>query len=88
MKGIERYVELAREQGVDLTKGYLFRPTTCNNGIQDSPFSSSAADARPKLYLKQMKADDGETLYGFLSGCAITLALTGANLSEILEHVG
>ena len=88
VKGIEQYVELARELGVDLTKGYLFRPTTSNNGVQDSPFSSSAADARLKVYLKQMKADDGETLHGFRSGCAITLALTGADLSEIMEHVG
>ena len=35
-----------------------------------------------------MKADEGETLHGFRSGCAITLALTGADLSEIMEHVG
>ena len=35
-----------------------------------------------------MKADDGETLHGFRSGCAITLALTGADLPEIMEHVG
>ena len=88
MKGIEQYVELARELGVDLTKGYLFRPRTSNNGVQDSPFSSYAADARLKVYLKQMKADDGETLHGFRSCCAITLALTGADLSEIMEHVG
>ena len=26
VKGNEKYVELARELGVDLTKGYLFRP--------------------------------------------------------------
>ena len=88
MKGVEQYVEVARELGVDLTKGYLFRPTTSNNGVQDSPFSSSAADARLKVYLEQLKADDGETLHGFRSGCAITLALTGADLSEIMEHVG
>ncbi|CAH3134462.1 unnamed protein product, partial [Porites lobata] len=88
VKGVEQYVEVARELGVDLTKGYLFRPTTSNNGVQDSPFSSSAADARLKVYLKQTKADDGETLHGFRSGCAITLALTGADLSEIMEHVG
>ena len=35
-----------------------------------------------------MRADDGETLHGFRSGCAITLALTGADLSEIMDHVG
>lgn len=35
-----------------------------------------------------MKAYDGETLHGFCSGCAITLTLTGADRSEIIEHVG
>ena len=65
VKGIEQYmyVELARELGVDLTKGYV-SPTTSNNGVQDSPFSSSAAHACLKVYL------------------------TGADLSEIMEHVG
>lgn len=51
-------------------------------------FSSSAAEARLKVYLKEMKADDGETLHRFRSGCAIALALTGAGLSEIMEHIG
>ena len=58
----------------------------CSEG--DAPLSSATAEARLKLYLKQMKADEGETLPGFRSGCAITLALTGADLSEIMEHVG
>ena len=35
-----------------------------------------------------MNADEGETLHGFRSGCAITLALRGADLAEIMEHVG
>jgi hypothetical protein len=34
-----------------------------------------------------MGADDGKTLHGFRSGCAITLALTGADVSEIMDHV-
>ena len=33
VKGIEQYVELARELGVDLTKEYLFRPTSSNNSV-------------------------------------------------------
>ena len=51
-------------------------------------FSSSAAEARLKLYLREMGMDGGETLHGFRSGCAITLALSGADLSEIMDHVG
>ena len=35
-----------------------------------------------------MGVDDGETLHGFRSGCAITLALSGIELSEIKDHVG
>ena len=35
-----------------------------------------------------MGSDDGETLHSFRSGCAITLALSGAELSEIMDHVG
>ena len=69
---------MARQIRVDLTRGHLFRPTTPNGGILDSPFTSAAAEARLKLYLKKMGADDGETLHGFRSGCAITLAFSGA----------
>lgn len=35
-----------------------------------------------------MKVDEGETLHGFRSGCAVTVALTDEELSEIMEHVG
>ena len=55
----------------------------------NSPFSSSAAEARLKLYLKEMGADDGETLHGFRAGCAITLALTLQKLWIMLDgHAG
>ena len=76
--GIERYLADARDMGVDLTTGYLFRPTTPNGGVKNVPLTSSAAEARLKLYLEDMGADDGETLHGFRSGCAITLALSAA----------
>ena len=35
-----------------------------------------------------MGIHEGEILHGFRSGCAITLALTGAELSEIMDHIG
>ena len=35
-----------------------------------------------------MRADDGETLHGFRAGCAITLALTGTDLTDIMDHIG
>lgn len=88
IRGIEQYMEVAREMKIDLTRGYLFRPTTPTGGIQDTPMSSATAEARLKVYLRDMGADEGETLHGFRSGCAITLALKGADLSEIMDHVG
>ena len=81
-------MEISRQLQIDLTTGYLFRPTTPQAGVIDAPFSSSAAEARLKVYLKEMGADDGETLHGFRSRCAITLALSGVELSEIMDHVG
>ena len=35
-----------------------------------------------------MGCDSGETLHGFRPGCAITLALSEAELPEIMVHVG
>ncbi len=79
---------VAQQLSIDLSSGYLFCPTTPSGGIQDSPFTSAAAEACLKVYLKDMNVDEGETLHGFRSGCAITLALTGADLAEIMDHVG
>lgn len=88
IRGIETYIDIARQLGIHLTTGYLFRPTTPDLGVKDAPFTSSAAEARLKSYLQEMNADEGETLHGFRSGCAITLALSGAELTEIMDHVG
>ena len=79
---------VAQQLRIDLTRGYLFHPTTPQGGILDAPFTSTAAEARLKGYLKEMGSDDGETIHGFRAGCAITLALSGAELSEIMDHVG
>ena len=61
-------MDIARRIGINLTTSYLFHPTTSDNGVRDAPLSSAIAEARLKLYLKEMKADKGETLPGFRSG--------------------
>ena len=35
-----------------------------------------------------MGSDEAETLHGSRSGCAITIGLLGAELSESIDHVG
>lgn len=88
IRGIALFIEVTRDVRVDLMCGYLFRPITPDLFIKDAPFTSSAAESRLKGYLRKMKADKDETLHGFRSGCAITLAPTGADLAEVIDHVG
>ena len=38
IKGIEQYMVVAQDLKIDLTTGYLFRPTNPQGGIVDSPF--------------------------------------------------
>ena len=40
IRGVEHYLDVARQIKVDLTRGYSFCPTTPKGGILDSPFSS------------------------------------------------
>ena len=86
--GIERYMLVAQQLKLEFTQGSLFRPTSSQGAVLDAPFSSSAAEVRLRVYLQEMGCDSGETLHGFRAECAITLALSGAELSEIMDHVG
>ena len=71
-----------------MTNGYLFRPTNAQGHIVNKPLASSTADERLKLYLKEAQIYEGETLHSFRSGSAITLALSGSKLADIMSHVG
>jgi integrase len=88
VRGIETYVAVAREIGIDLTSGYLFRPTNPRGHVVDAPFCSSTAEARLKTYLREARLDAGETLHSFRAGCALTLTLSGSQLSDVMSHVG
>ncbi|CAB3980375.1 LIGHT-DEPENDENT SHORT HYPOCOTYLS 6 [Paramuricea clavata] len=64
IRGIEQYMDVARQMKVDLTRGSSL-----------------------ETLLGHMGSDEGETLHCFRAGCAIPLALTGADLPEIMQHV-
>ena len=70
VRAIEEYVTFARRLGVSLTQGYLLRPTDPKGHVVDRSISSSDAEHRLKLYLKEVPNDAGETLHSFRSGCA------------------
>ena len=73
---------------IDLSKGYLFRPTTPQGDIVHTLLSSSTAQQRLRVSLKETFLDEGETLHSFRSGCAITFALSGAQLADVMTQVG
>ena len=61
LKAIETYVAVVTELRVSVTNGYLFRPTNPQGHIVNKPFTSSSAEARLKLYLKEAQIDEGKT---------------------------
>jgi integrase len=82
VKGIEMYVAIAREIGIDLSRGYLFRPTDHHGHIVDLPLTSSAAKSRLKLYHGRRNTPQ------LPSGCALTLSFCGSQLADVMSHVG
>ena len=58
-------MDVARQMNIDLSRGYLFRPTTPAQCVADAAFTFATADARLKVHLRNMGIDEGETLHGF-----------------------
>lgn len=85
---IEKYLSTSRAMHVNLTDGFLFRPTTAQGAIADSSVSLEAMNARLKTYLREAGLDDGETAHSFRSGCTVTLALSGSAFADVMGHVG
>lgn len=88
IRAIETYVAISRELGIILSDGYLFRATNHLGHAVDKPLLSSTAESRFKWYIRDAQIDGGESLHSFRSGCAITLALWGSPLADVMSHVG
>ena len=56
--------------------------------IQNKQIANSTLQSRLRCYLQEVKIYNGETLHSFRAGLAITLALSGSQLADIMEHVG
>ena len=88
VKAIELYVAISSALSVDLLAGYLFRPLSSAGKIQNKQIANSTLQLRLRWYLQKAKIYNGETLHSFRAGLAITLALSGSQLADIMEHVG
>jgi hypothetical protein len=82
-KGISK---LPDKMGFDLTRGYLFRLNPPIMGFKILLYVLSIRSWPEGLFTTN--ACPYWILHGIRSGGAITLALTRANLSEIMDHVG
>ncbi|CAH3045686.1 unnamed protein product, partial [Porites evermanni] len=88
VNAIEVYVAISSVLSVDLSTGYLFRPLTSAGKIINKQIANSILQSRLREYLRGAQIYDGETLHSFMAGVAITLALSGSQLTDIMENIG
>ena len=86
VKALDDYMAICRAIKISVDNGPLFRTTSGNRVLLDA-FSTDAAEARLKGYLSEAGLSN-RTLYSFRCGGAITMALTGSSLDDIVDHVG
>ena len=90
VKAIELYVAISSALSVDLLADYLFRPLSSAGKIQNKQIANSTLQSRLRCYLQEAKIYNLQftTLHSLRDGLAITLALSGSQLADIMEHVG
>ena len=87
VKAIELYIAISSALSLDLLSGFLFRPLNSLGKIQNKQLANSTLQSRLRSYLQEANIYNGETLHSFRAGLAITLALSGSQLADIMEHV-
>ena len=86
VKALDDYMTICQGIRISVSTGPLFR-ATCGQSVLIDAFSTDAAEARLKTYLTAAGLSN-KTLYSFRCGGAITMALTGSMLDDIVDHVG
>lgn len=90
VRGIEVYLATARDMGIDLSTGYLFRPVF-RDVVREQSLSYEAIYARLKYYLGILGLDEGETPHSFRGGCALSLQACVGNddgVASLMQHIG
>ena len=91
VQGLDDYVKGAKDIGVDLRTGCLFRLLdTSKQSVLEHSLTYAAIYDRLKYYLNTLGINEGETPHSLRRGCAITLSLSGegGKAEEIMGHVG
>ena len=91
VRGLEMYFDVCKLLRINLAPGFLFRSISKSGGVCISHLESSAAQARLSFYVSALVGELSSshlTVHGFRSGAAVSLALRGVSLSEIMDHIG
>lgn len=88
---IETYIAICDVMKLPVRHGFLFRPLSPQGFVQPLPFDSPEAQARLNFYVGKLPHVFGHrkiTLHGLRNGCAISLALAGADIQTVVDHIG
>lgn len=88
VRNLQFFVELCNSMRLDLSAGFLFRPTSKKGGVVNAPLLASTVQARLVKYLSSLGINDGETVHGFRSGTSILLRLLGVSREDVAKHIG
>ena len=89
VRGLEEYFRVAKNYGIGLSSGYLFRPILGGKTVLNDSMSYSAIYEKLKAYLSVLGIDEGETPHSMRAGCAVTLALSGfVETKDAMNHIG
>ena len=87
---IETYIAICDVLKLPVRHGFLFRPLSPQGFVQPLPFDSSAAQARLNFYVVELPRVFQHrqiTLHGLRNGCAISLAMAGADIQTVMDHI-
>ena len=88
VRNLQFLVNLCKSMRVNLSSGFLFRPTYKKGGILNAPLLASTVQARLVKYLSSLGINDGESVHGFRAGNSILLRLLGVSKEEVAKHIG
>jgi len=89
VRSFEIYFNICKLIGIKLAPGFLFRSVTKSNSVSSVSLRSAAAQGRLKTYISVLGKHffgDHFTIHSFRSGAAVSLALEGVSLHEIMDH--
>lgn len=88
-QGLVDYLHFCAQNNLLLSDCYVFRPLNHKfDALNHTPFTSSSANARLKIYLQRLGIWNGETPHSTRSACALTLLWLGIDSEKIKDHVG